>query len=298
MRSIIICLSLLVSCGTLPLDAQWHSSYQKRQQWKRRSAPTVPVPAPKPPVTEPTPPPPPPTPTPSPALSVAEQIAGDMGINEGPPHGVPDYWDFYSRSYVERGNNPDGDRAAVQWGVIYVDENGSSATNTRINIKSCEIYWLQRSTGSWITGTKTSTPLIESYAENFDGPTTAADVRNEPDGTVSTVTRAGRNVHFYPRQRFTILPNDLAGWVGVCQMRLIKGNPSGPDDRAQAHFLGETGADYYPGLDSPGINRNPAIAGGRYKYVRNEWRSFGMTTLPRDVLERNPPPVNLTGALP
>jgi hypothetical protein len=43
---------------------------------------------------------------------------------------------------------------------------------------------------------------------------------------------------------------------------------------------------------------NPGVAISKMKYVRSEWRSFAMTTLTRNQLESNPPPVNLNGIQP
>jgi hypothetical protein len=34
------------------------------------------------------------------------------------------------------------------------------------------------------------------------------------------------------------------------------------------------------------------------KYVRDNWRSFAMTTLTLSQLQSNPPPINLSGILP
>jgi hypothetical protein len=79
-------------------------------------------------------------------------------------------------------------------------------------------------------------------------------------------------------------------------MRLVVDNPAGPDDRASARLLGNVGGDYYPSPTGPGILNNPGIGGGKFKYIRTEWRSFAMTTLTKQQLERNPPPITFAGS--
>ncbi|MFL6415986.1 MAG: hypothetical protein ACJ74Y_10005 [Bryobacteraceae bacterium] len=277
-----ICALALVVCTSSLIDAQSRTGSGNYQRKWPSNPTSTPSPTPSP------------TPTPTPSSSVADQIAADMiGQSEGQPAG----WLWGTDPAIEMGNNPAGNGAAVQWGVIYVSSSGSSATNTRVAIRACEIYWLQRSTQSWILGAKSNAPQIELYAGDYSWGPASVSSRTENDGSTSVVPVYGDVLHFYP-DRFGILPNDLAGWAGVCQMRLVPDNPSRPDDRANAHFLASTGADYYPSLSGPGIAYNPGIAAGKQKFVTNDWRSFAMTTLPQAQLESNPPPFDLGGVLP
>jgi hypothetical protein len=242
---------------------------------------------------------PPAAPPPS-GNSVAAQIAADMqGNNEGHPHGVPSYFDFYSGPFVGMGNQPSGNRAVTLWGVLYIDEGGNPATNTRVNIRNCQLYWKRASTGAWTRGVLTNTPEVGSYSEDYSQDFGLAAVRTEPDGTISFTAGGGRVSHFYaPYPRIPIDPNNFGGVVSVCEARLILNKPSGPDDRAIAKYLLGTGADYYPDTTGPGIENNPGIGGGKLKYVTTAWRSFAMTTLTRSQLESNPPPINLSGISP
>ena len=240
---------------------------------------------------------PPPPPPPS---NPAAQIAADMqGHNEGHPHGVPSTWDFYSGPFTQMGNNPAGNSAIEMWGAVYVDASGNPATNTRVNIRGCQAWWLRASSGQWIKGADTSTPDVGSYAEDFSADYGAADVVSLPDGSISVTAGNGHMTHFYaPYPRIQIDPQDFGGVVSICQMRLVLADPNGPDDRGIARFLGEVGADYYPSTTGPGIQNNPGIAGGKFKYVQSGWRSFAMTTLSQSDLAANPPPINLTGVAP
>src|SRR5689334_753064 len=110
-------------------------------------------------------------------MSLASQIFDDMtGTNEGHPHGVPSYYDFYSGPFIGMGNEPAGNSAMEFWGALYVDSGGNPSTNTLVNIRKCQIWWLRASTGVWTQGVLTDAPEIGFYSEDFQtdygtGPT-------------------------------------------------------------------------------------------------------------------------------
>jgi hypothetical protein len=235
--------------------------------------------------------------------SAAGQTAADMlGPNEAAPHGVPLTFEWAHGPVVIMGNDPQGWRAITSWGAVYVPASGNPASNTRVNIRDMQTYYLQKSSGKWLLLQNTSTPTGAAYREDFSGDLNKpADIRLEPDGTISATAGEGFNFHFYPRSRALIDPSDLGGIVVVLQARLIVGDPSKPDDRRTARYLCGSGADYYPDLTGgwPGnASFNPGVAVGKLKFVKPQWRSFAMTTLSESQLQRNPPPVSLTGILP
>jgi hypothetical protein len=237
---------------------------------------------------------------------IVPQIAGDMsGPNEGHPHGIPPYWGLSAGPSVSDGNHattsckgaPCG--AFAYWGTVYIEAGGNPATNTRVNIRNCQALWLNSSTSQWTKwGPDTAPEGIEDYPEKFDGPTTPTNLRKEPDGSISVLPGTGKTSHFYgPYPRIPIDPAHFAGVVTVCDMRLVLDNPAGPDDRAIARFVANVGGDFYPKTTGPGIPNNPGIAGGKFKYVKADWRSFAMTTLTEKQLLSNPPPITLDGAV-
>jgi len=244
------------------------------------------------------------TSTPPPAEnSVAVQIASDMqGKNEGTPHGVPLNYDWANGPVMEMGNNSNGWQAITSWGALYEAAEGNPATNTRVNIRNMQTYFLQKSSGKWLLLQNTNQPDGAAYLEDFSGDSNKpADVRREADGTISATAGGGYNFHFYPANRASIDPNDIGGIVVVVQARLIVADPSKPDDRNIARYLLGSGADYYPALTGswPGnADYNPGVAIGKMKYVQSDWRSFAMTTLTQSQLQNNPPPVDLSGIAP
>jgi hypothetical protein len=235
--------------------------------------------------------------------SAAHRIAADMqGKNEGYPHGVPLSYGWAKGPVVIMGNDAKGWRAITAWGAMYVASEGNPATNTRVNIRDVQTYFLQRGSRKWVL-LQDKSPLIgAAYREDFSGDfNKPADIRRESDGSISATAGGGYNFHFYPSNRATIDPNDIGGVVIVLKARLIVADPAKPDDRGSARYLCASGADYYPeeiGGWPGNPDFNPGVAVGKMKYVRSQWRSFAMTTLTEPQLESNPPPVNLNGALP
>jgi hypothetical protein len=235
--------------------------------------------------------------------NVATQISGDMsGSSEGHPHGVPLSWDWANGPATIEGNNANGQKAMTAWGVVYEASQGNPASNTRVNIRNMQTWFLSKSKGTWTMIQNTSNPDGAAYREDFSGDSSKSpDIRREPDGTFSVTAGGGYNFHFYPSPRAAIDPNDIGGIVTIFQARLILNNASQQDDRSTAAYLAGAGGDYYPALSGswPGdTSYNPGIAIGKQKYVKTYWRSFAMSTVPSSQLAQNPPPIDLTGIEP
>ena len=193
------------------------------------------------------------------------EIASDMtGLNEGYPHGVPGYA-WASGPVIEMGNNANGWKALTGWGVVYEAAEGNPATNTRVNLRNVQTYFLQKRTGKWLLLQNTSTPDGAAYVEDFSNDQSKpADVRNEPDGTISVTAGGGYNYHFYPADRASISPDDIGGILVIFQARLIVGNAALPDDRNIARYLAGAGADYYPALTGGWPGNLPYNPGARW----------------------------------
>jgi hypothetical protein len=241
--------------------------------------------------------------------SLPAQLYDDViGINEANPQGVPLSWDWAVGPVMGLGNlPPSGWTASTAWGVVYQASQGNKSTNTRVNLRNMQLWFLSKSKGTWALLQNTSQPDGAAYKEDFSGDTdTNGDVRTEPDGTISVTSGmgawSGDNFHFYPSVRGTINPSDVAGVVSLFEARLIVGNTSMPDDRSAANYIAEAGADYWPSVNGAlpasygGVT--PPVGNGKFKYVQSNWRSFAMTTTTLAQLTANPPPVDLTGILP
>lgn len=224
------------------------------------------------------------------------------GMNEAFPQGVPVSYDWAQGPVLTMGNNPMGWKAITGWELVTVPVQGSPATNTRVNIRNLQLYFLQKKTGTWLLLQNTSQPDGADYLDDFSGDVSMpGDVRTEPDGTISVTAGGGYCFHFWPSDRASINPNDVGGVLVLLEARLIVDNPNRPDDRASAQYLAGAGVDYYPALTGgwPGnLSFNPGIGNGKLKYVQNDWRFYAMTTLSASQLVANPPPMNLNGINP
>ena len=234
-----------------------------------------------------------------------DQIAPHDADWHGWPYG-------YNEPRIGEGNVPPSTngvkwKAAVPWGVGYIDKAGDPSTNCRVNLRNMQLWFLSKATGQWSQLIHTNNIDGDSYYEDFrDDFSKPSDVRTESDGTVSyghvgKGAWAGFNIHFFPTNRVQFNPNDVGGWLSTFEARLIKDNPTGVDDRNIAKILCQCGADYWQTLTSSmpaGQTYEPAIGGGRFKYVNSNWRTFLMTTCTLQQLQNFPPPIDLSGALP
>src|SRR5881227_2798995 len=225
-------------------------------------------------------------------ISLAQQLASDMqGKNEGRPHGVPASYLWAQGPVTVMGNNANGWHAITAWGVVQEAAEGNRARNARVNIRNMQCLLLRKADHNWVVLQHTNVPDGAAYVEDYSGNANRpADIRSEPDGSISVTAGAGYNFHFYARERASIDPNDIEGLVTSFEARLIVGDPNKPDDRPLARYLASSGADYYPALSGPWpgtLTFNPGVACGKLKYVSGNWRRFAMTTLTVDQLTQN-----------
>jgi hypothetical protein len=142
---------------------------------------------------------------------------------------------------------------------------------------------MQTPSNSLLTTLLQSARLAEgaAYVEDFAGNVSVpADIRVEPDGTISIRAGGGYNFHFWPETgRVALDPADIGGIFTTVQARLIMDNPARPDDRDHARYLLSVGADYWLRLDSEWdyFETNGDVGIGRFRYVTSEWQSFNMT---------------------
>jgi hypothetical protein len=221
-----------------------------------------------------------------------ELIISDMqGQHEGKMRGVPASYDWSQTPRVKLGNNPGELQALIGWGIVNEAAEGNPAANTRVELGEIHTYLLQKSNNRWLA-LQSSIPVGAAYREDFAGGINIpADIRQEPQGTISVTAGNGYNFHFWSRNRAGIDPNDVAGVFTTFRARLILDNPSQPDDRDIARYLALAGADYWTNVCSSSGERNADAAIGKAKYVTREWKYFNMTTASPEVLRNNPPPL-------
>ncbi|WP_197076778.1 RICIN domain-containing protein [Hymenobacter terrenus] len=189
----------------------------------------------------------------------------------------------------------------IPWGQVYETVAGNPATNSRVQLKGLQAHYLSKTDNQWRLLTGSVDVQGAAYVEDFAGDVNKpADLRNEPDGSVSVTAGNGYNFHFWSSNgRASINPTDIAGILITCQARLIVNNPNLPDDRASAKYILSVGGDYWKDLTARWDNwtTNGDFAIGRFKYVTSDWRVFSAHTLTENQLWQNPPPIPLISTL-
>jgi hypothetical protein len=224
-------------------------------------------------------------------LNSITEINDDMTLNhETKPHGVPSDWDWAEHGKISMGNDPQGWTAAIVWGHFYVAASGSNSSNTRMQVRNIMLYILSKATHQWNLIASTSGVDGAAYAEDFSD-SIPISMRDEPDGGTSAMLVPGRNWHFWPTcGRMSIDPNDVGGVFSTFQAKLCVDNPALANDFADAHFVVNCGADYWPDLTAS-MEPNPGIGMGRFKNVEPDWRPINFATLSLAELEQYPPPL-------
>ncbi len=215
--------------------------------------------------------------------------------HEGMPHGVSTSVNWASGPIVDTERNVQDYKAMTAWGQLYEDSTGNPATNSRVQIKNIKAYMLSKRDGKWHLLQSSKKVDGAAYREDFAGDVNKpADIRYEPDGSVSVKAGQGYNFHFWPATgRASINPEDVAGLFMTVQARLITDNPQQPDDRSKARYLLGMGGDYWLSMTAQwdNWNTNGGVGVGKLKYVTTSWQAFNMTTLSPDEIRRNPPPI-------
>jgi len=226
---------------------------------------------------------------------VAKIVSDMTDPNEGHPHGVPTSYSFYSGPELDAPLPGPGNTAATAWGVIYEAAGGSTATNTRVEVRNIRLYLWSRSRGRWVLYQASTSPTGEDYAEprgseGFTNDSSPADLRTEPGGGVSVKMQEGSWFHFWPADGRTVIdPADIGGAYTTFQARLVKDDPKGPNDTASAHYLASAGADWWANLSAPWPDNTQAFF-ARFTYITTSWSTWTGTTWSAAQLQANPPP--------
>ncbi|MGL5818932.1 MAG: hypothetical protein ACRCYR_15290 [Phycicoccus sp.] len=231
--------------------------------------------------------------------ALAARIAADMaGAHEERPHGVPDDYSWARGPRVNLGNRCPADWTSMMpWGQTYEAASGNPATNTRVHVKDLTTWYLSKKDRKWRVWQSSRDVEGAMYVEDYvsDVSRTGPEyVRDEPGGGQSAIPGDGFNFHFWTPKRSRVDCADIAGVVSVLRARLVVDDPAGPDDRARARFVMSVGADYWRSQTArwaPDFVNNDDIGIGKFRYVTPTFSSYYMTTMTREQLAKNPPPL-------
>ena len=224
-----------------------------------------------------------------------EDIIDDITLpHEGLPHGVPENYNWAKAPRKGAQQPPEGWTAAIAWGQLYEWAEGNPATNTRVQIRDMELYYLSKTDGQWHALQKSLRVEGAAYVEDFVGDVNKpADIRSEEDGSISVTVGGGYNFHFWPSSGRVEFPaNDVEGCFVTLQCRLILDDPNGVDDREEARYLMSVGGDWWESMTAVWDNwtTNADMGIGRFRFVTSEWRGYNMISLPVEQVRENPPP--------
>ncbi len=243
-------------------------------------------------------------------VNSVQTIIDDMGLsNDAPLLGIPDFaWATHQNpGQLSMGADPRGCIAHswwqnasavrpeykdcdywtgyVQWFVVF-EGVGNNANNVRVESRNPQSWYLSKSTGQWkLMGEAAGTGWFYATKSNVMWVPGQLDIYQGSGG--STVMKVERNHPYtyhgvWPQDKIDIsaYAHDIAAVYTTVQARLVVDNPNQPDDRDQAVWLFQSGADYYPDPAAHASDTLPPGVGlSRSKRISNEWQSFNFATL-------------------
>lgn len=236
----------------------------------------------------------------------AQTIIDDMTLApDAALHGVPSNYSWGDGKASQqpmpvpaKNNKGQWWRAMTTWGQAYIPVQGSTASNTRMQIRNMVTKLLYKN-GKWHEvqhGDPQGAAFVEDFANNAS---IGAGERNESanGGGKSVIVGvgkwAGHNYHFWPMgSRAVVDVDSVIGVYNSCEARLIVDNPNLPDDRDVCKNVLQVGADWWLDLKVdwlPDWSANSGIGGCRSKWVTSEWQSFNFCTLLPEDIRKNPP---------
>jgi hypothetical protein len=224
----------------------------------------------------------------------AAMIGADMtDPNTVFPAGVPSSWSWYAGPEVKAGNTPPaGYDSMTAWGTVYPASTGTSDKNTRVELRNEETWIYSKSQSKWEEIQSSVAPNGSLYYEDLSGNATfPANLRIESDGGLSVKMVPGYTFQFFPQgSRPTIDPSDIGGVVTTVDARLVVDNPALPDDTADAHYIVDSGGDYWMTPTAP-YPDNAEIFTSRYNTISTSWTTICASTLSASQLNGKLPPV-------
>jgi hypothetical protein len=239
-------------------------------------------------------------------LNTVDTIIDDMRLmNDLPLAGAPPGAGWQTGpGHVVMGNDPRGTRTPVWWQprdrrfkseaywtvlipwLVVYDAPGHASRNTRVQVRHFRVFVKSRATGSWRQNAHALGVEGAIYPKHLQGAVTVIpDERRESDGSTSVLPPHGQGVyHGWCCGLTKIHGPDVAAVFVTVQARLVPDQSHIPDDRHQARFLMQVGADYYPDASTrvhafAPTQFNPGVGSSRFKRLTPAWQAFNFATL-------------------
>lgn len=223
--------------------------------------------------------------------------------HEALPSGVKDTWATQSRwenqqrpTAIAHNCGQAGCPGAVQfralgaWANVYRVKNSGFSANTGVEMRNIKVYgWYN---GQWEKVQDLPVPNGNFYAESFSGDSNQyfSDSIKTTSTSKTIILREtnkvnGENCMYHP---FSDIKNfdTKYQYVYTCiDLRKVKWNESGTDDRDSSHYCASCGGDWWlaEGLTfDSSWQHNKGIAQPKIIEITKEWRRFSMTTVPQN----------------
>jgi hypothetical protein len=202
------------------------------------------------------------------------------------PQGVPTWYDWATHPRPNPVHDPGSYRAFTPWGQLYQCAGTRVQPGETTQLRDLQTWVLLRGSDRWTRVQETSAMSGGAFAEDYAGPTIAADYSSGDTATVVHPVR-GHNFHFWPEQgRIPLRPSRVRAVTVAVQARLAALRaPAGHEPCLTL----SVGGDLWGSFDST-QSANQDIGIGRFKRVEPRWRLFTMSTASDAILDRDPPP--------
>ena len=181
-------------------------------------------------------------------------------------------------------------RALGAWANVYRVKNTGFSSNTGVEMRNIKVYgWYN---GQWEKVQDLAVPSGNFYAESFSGDSNTyfSDSIKTTSTSKTIILREankvnGENCMYHP---FSDIKNfdTKYQYVYTCiDLRKVKWNESGTDDRDSSHYCASCGGDWWlaEGLTfDSSWQHNKGIAQPKIIEITKEWRRFSMTTVPQN----------------
>ena len=175
------------------------------------------------------------------------------------------------------------------WSNIYRVEGTPFTQNTAVEMKDIKVYgWYN---GKWELVQHLPVPNGNFYAESFNGDSNRyfADSVKQSSTSKTIILREANKINsencmYHPFSNIKAFDTKYQYIYTCIDLRKVKWNENGVDDRDQTHYCSNCGGDWWlkEGLmfhDS--WQHNKGVCQPKMIEITNEWRRFSMTTVPQ-----------------
>lgn len=181
-------------------------------------------------------------------------------------------------------------RALGAWANVYRVKDKGFSSNTGVEMRNIKVYgWYN---GQWEKVQDMAVPDGNFYAESFSGDSNTyfSDSIKTTSTSKTIILREankinGENCMYHPFSKIKAFDTKYEYVYTCIDLRKVKWNESGTDDRDSSHYCASCGGDWWlaEGLTfDSSWQHNKGVAQPKMIEITKEWRRFSMTTVPQN----------------